>query len=105
MSNVQDQGVLEPEVDPIAEWEAAQREVERLEDLVEMLQAGNAEEELATLARRYGQLEGRVRQLVAEANDATRKANHRGDLLRRIASLLRVERWTDILPAIVDLLR
>ena len=95
----------EPAVDPVAEWAAAQSEVERLEDLVDTLKAGDAEEQLAALSRKYGQLEGRVQQLTTEANEAKRQARSNAELLRKIAAKLGVEQWRQIIPAIEDLLR
>jgi len=90
--------------DPHAEWERAQKEVERLENLVDSLQAGDMERQVVAWSAKYAQLDGRVRQLTTECNEAKRSVKYQNGLLERIRKALGVERNGEILSAIEALM-
>jgi hypothetical protein len=86
--------------DPVAEWERAEKEVERLEELLAMLKTSDVAKELTALSGKYGQLEGRLRQEMTTRSEAEKEARYAKGELARIRKALHVERDRDILPAI-----
>jgi hypothetical protein len=86
--------------DPVAEWERAEKEVERLEELLAMLKTTDVAKDLTALSGKYGQLEGRLRQEMTTRSEAEKEARYAKGELAKIRKALHVERDRDILPAI-----
>lgn len=96
---------VEEEVDAIAEWERAEKEIEELRALVERLQTDDPSREIARLALMYNQLDGRVRQLMTTENEARKEAKYAKGKLKEIRSVLGVERDCEILPRLLSLVQ
>jgi hypothetical protein len=93
-------GANEITVDPVAEWEKAEREVERLTAVIASLQVDDTTRELAAAHAKYAQLNGRLMQETSTLNVARAQAQSHQRRLNRIAKLLNVKEWDDIIPAI-----
>lgn len=91
--------------DLVAELEAAAAEIARLEALVEALNTDDKTAALVESTRRYAQLEGRLRQCMAEAAEAKKQATYYGRLLRKAAQLLGVENYGAIPARILGLVQ
>lgn len=91
--------------DPQAEWERAERENERLRELVEQLESSDKDTEIRKLSARASGLEGRLQQCIATQNEAKRTAKYAQGMLRKIREALGVERDREIMGAIQGLQR
>lgn len=87
--------------DLAAELEAADKEIRRLNQLVETLSAGNdLAQQVAEWSLKFDQLSGRNAQLMRTSNEAQSQARYQGDLLAKIRKQLGVTANAEILPAI-----
>lgn len=91
------------EVDPIAEWERAEKRIEELEALVASLQSNDLAREVAVWRQKYAQLEGRLHREMATRAEAEREAKYAKKKLAEIRRELGVVRDKDIIPAIQTL--
>ena len=91
--------------DPVAEWERAEKEVERLTELVAALQSGEAAKELTAMSGKYAQLEGRLRQEMRTRSEAEKDARYAKAELKKIRAELGVDGNREIIEAIRDLKR
>lgn len=85
----------------VVELENADAEIRSLQQLVESLQTTDHGKEIARLALKYNQLEGRLRQEITKANEAVKQAKYQGDLLKKIRGALGVERDGEIVAALM----
>lgn len=90
----------EPEVDPIAEWERTQKELEAAQELAAKLQSDDISKELATMHQQVRHLSARIEQLSATASEAQKQATYQGKLLRQIREALGVDSNSEILKAL-----
>lgn len=88
------------EPDLLAELEAASAEIQRQQRLIDSLASGEVERELVDWQQRYAQLEGRLRQQMTTANEATKQAQYYANTLKRIRQELGVEKNSEIIAAI-----
>jgi hypothetical protein len=86
----------------VAELEATIAENQRLEAVIASLQSTDKDKELAAWSRRYSQLEGRLRQEIATANEAKKQAKRSGEKLRKIRTVLGVERDGEIIARLME---
>lgn len=91
------------EVDPIAEWERAEKRIEELEALVASLQSNDLAREVAVWRQKYAQLEGRLHREMATRAEAEREAKYAKKKLAEIRRELGVVQDRDIIPAIQTL--
>lgn len=92
--------------DPIEEWNRAQAEVDRLTAILETLQGeGDLQAEVVRLTKMYGQLDGRLQHEMRTSAEAQKQATYQGKLLREVRELLKVEKNSEIVPCIRDLLK
>lgn len=90
----------EPEVDPIAEWERTQKELEAAQELTAKLQSDDVGKELAAMHQQVRHLSARIEQLSTTASEAQKQATYQGKLLRKIREALGVESNKEILQAL-----
>jgi len=90
-------------VDPIAEWERAEKRIEELEALVASLQSNDLAREVAVWRQKYAQLEGRLHREMATRAEAEREAKYAKKKLAEIRRELGVVQDKDIIPAIQTL--
>jgi len=87
--------------DLAAELEAADKEIRRLNQLVETLSAGNdLAQQVAEWSLKFDQLSGRNAQLMRTSNEAQSQARYQADMLAKIRKTLGVTTNAEILPAI-----
>lgn len=91
--------------DLVAELESADREIRRLEALVDSLQKDDLARELRAQSAKYAQLEARLQQQITTGNEAKQQATRQGRVLKEVRRLLEVERDGEIVAALQDLLR
>lgn len=88
------------EPDPWEELKHERREVARLEAQVAALSATDQGAEVLKWTTMYAQLEGRLRQEMANGNEARRQATRQGATLKKIREALGVERDSEIIAAL-----
>lgn len=87
--------------DLAAELEAADKEIRRLNQLVETLSAGSdLAQQVAEWSLKFDQLSGRNAQLMRSSNEAQSQARYQADILTKIRKALGVTTNAEILPAI-----
>ncbi len=86
--------------DVLAEWERAEKEVERLTALVESLTKDDTARELRAISARYAQLDARHRQEITTANEAVKQAKYLTGVLDKVRAELHVQKYSEIVPAI-----
>lgn len=92
---------LEDQPDLAVELQAADKEIRRLNQLVETLSAGSdLAQQVAEWSLKFDQLSGRNAQLMRTSNEAQSQARYQGDLLTKIRKTLGVTTNAEILPAI-----
>lgn len=99
-SPVGDEGPEEPETDLVAELEAAQKEIDRLQAIVKSVEADDARREILALHSRVAQTEALLSQARTEAAEARKQSEWSGKLLRKIMKALAVDDPRAIVPAI-----
>lgn len=87
--------------DLAAELEHAHAEIDRLQALVDALSASDQGAEIARWADKFARLEGRLQAALREGSEAEKDAKYAKGMLAKIRSALRVERDSEILPALV----
>ena len=92
-------------VDPVAEWERAEKELERARTTIESLAKPDQGKEVLILHSRIAGLEARIQQLTTTASEARKQADAQGKVLRKVRDMLGVERNSEIVSAIQDLMR
>lgn len=90
----------EPATDLVAELEAAQKEIERLQAIVKSLEADDTSREILALSARAAQTNALLEQARTEASEARRQAEWAGKLIRKIMKALAVQEPKEIVPAI-----
>lgn len=90
----------EPETDVVAELEAAQREIDRLQVIVKSVEADDAHREILALHSRIAQTEALLQQARTEAAEARKQSEWSRKLLRKIMKALAVDDPRAIVPAI-----
>lgn len=93
------------ELDLIAEFERVVEQNAKLHDTIEHLEKDDQARENRALLSRIAGLEARIGQLTTTAGEAQKQAKMNGRLLEQIRKRLRVERNSEILSAIDDLMR
>lgn len=88
------------DVDPVAEWERAEKRVEELESLVASLKSSDLAGEVVEWRQKYAQLEGRLQREITTRNEAERTARYAQKKLAEVRKELGIERDRDIIPAI-----
>ena len=96
-------GELEDEVDPLAEWERAEKENERLTELNEQLAGDDTGKALIKTSTMYSQLEGRLNQEMATRSEAEKEAKYAKSMLAKVRFTLEVKGDRDIISAIQNL--
>lgn len=87
--------------DLAAELEAADKEIRRLNQLVETLSAGNdLAQQVAEWSLKFDQLSGRNAQLMRTSNEAQSQARYQADMLAKIRKTLGVTTNAEILPVL-----
>lgn len=92
----------DPTAELLAELEAANAEIARLEALVESLRDGDRAGEIVKWSTKYAQLEGRLRGCMAESNEAKKQATYASKVLRKVRDALGVETNSEILSALKE---
>lgn len=93
------------QMDPIAELEKVVEENAKQAELIEHLSKPDQAREILSLHSRIAGLEARISQLTTTAGEAQKQARQYGRTLEQIRKRLNVERNSEILPAIEDLMR
>jgi len=93
-----------PEPDPWKELEFSYKENRDLQTLVDSLSKSDVAKELADWQQRYVQLEGRLGQQMTTANEAQNSAQYYANEIKKIRKALKVEKTTEILPRIQQLI-
>lgn len=86
--------------DLVAELERADKEIRSLQGLVESLKTSDLALEVSKWYLKFDQLDGRLRQCMTTAAESAKQAKYQGALLTKIRKALRVEKNSQILPAI-----
>lgn len=84
----------------VAELERADKEIRSLQGLVESLQTSDLAKEVAKWHLKFDQLDGRLQQCMTTGAEAAKQAKYQGELLAKIRKALRVEKNSQILPAL-----
>lgn len=89
------------EPDLLAELESAQKEIDRLGQVLEQITSVNDQaKQVAEWSQKFDQLAGRNAQLIRTCNEAQGQARYSSDLLAKIRKVLGVESNAEILAAI-----
>lgn len=90
----------EHEPDPVeglqSELRAAERQIGQLEAELKSMEADDTHREIRSLHSRLAQLEARLNALLTEKNEAVKQAEYYGKLLKKIAKMVGVEKYSDI---------
>ncbi len=86
--------------DLLGELERADKQIRALQYQNDSLQKTDLAKELASWQKKYGQLEGRLHQEMASHKEAVRQAMYSTGLLAKIRKALKVEKNSQILPAL-----
>lgn len=90
------------EPDLTSELEAADKEIRRLTQLLDMFTSGaDLAKQVADWSMKFDQLSGRNAQLTRTANEAQAQARYQADLLAKIRKALGVQANSEILTAII----
>jgi hypothetical protein len=92
-------------MDPLAELEKVVEENAKQAELIEHLSKPEQGREILSLHSRIAGLEARISQLTTTAGEAQKQARGYGRTLEQVRKRLKVERNSEILPAIEDLMR
>ncbi len=88
----------EPEDDLLAEYEREVAENRALQERIDTLTKDDTAAEQDKWVQKFHQLEGRLGQAITTGNEAAKKAQRQGKLLKQIREYLNVERDAAILP-------
>lgn len=99
----------QPEPDPESEkhapdladeLERADKQIREQQELIESLKKDDLAKEVSKWKQKYDQLNGRVQQLATTTAEAQKTAQYQADLLAKIRKALKVQKNTEILPAL-----
>jgi hypothetical protein len=93
------------EMDLLAEFERVVEDAAKKDEIIEHLSKPDQHRENLALLSRIAGLEARIGQLTTTAREAQNQATAQGKVLRKVRDLLRVERNSEIVPAIEGLMR
>jgi hypothetical protein len=91
------------EVDPVAEWERAERELEQARAEIERLTSDDKDKEIRKLSAELAGLNARMNGVLNEKKSAIEQAQYGEKKLREVRKALGVERDREILDAIAAL--
>lgn len=92
------------EVDLLAEFEQAVERLAKAEETIEHLSKPDAGREILALHSRIAGLEARIGQLTTTAREAQKQAEAQAKVLRQIRKALNVERNSEIMPRLQDIM-
>lgn len=86
--------------DLVEEFERANKEIQEKDELIASLQKSDLGKEVAKWKLKFDQLSGRLQQEMAAHTQAKKDAQRHFDLLTKIRKVLKVDKPSEILPAI-----
>ena len=84
----------------VKELEAADSQIRSLQELVESLKKSDLAKEVVKWREKFAQLEGRLRQCMTTKGEAEKQAKYSTSLLAQIRKALKVQKNSEILPAL-----